>query len=311
MISKLTRLTDEELAELAFYAGESTSHSDPNYLLSFESLATGSSVLSIVIELQERRKADSEPVATLDVQSGRPDGHKFSLAYSSVAHKLPDDVYFLYRHAQPAPVVQEVDADDNFYSWFGREWQENYQHNQYTTAAKQMLGVMAESAWKAGRRAAMLQAQSVCTCPSGDGSLRWPCPVHTGNSPVIPEGYVMVPKEPTKEILDEFDSIIDYGAEDSEDAWRRLLAASQHDTPALNSLQSVDSVAGKWIPVSERMPEDRISVILWDAEIGEVTSGHYSHKTHTFYHCGDAIQNEITHWMPLPAAPQEVPDGQR
>ncbi|SWW28767.1 DUF551 domain-containing protein [Klebsiella pneumoniae] len=63
---------------------------------------------------------------------------------------------------------------------------------------------------------------------------------------------------------------------------------------------------GKWIPVSERMPEDRISVILWDAEIGEVTSGHYSHKTHTFYHCGDAIENEITHWMSPPCAPQEV-----
>lgn len=54
----------------------------------------------------------------------------------------------------PAPAV---DADDNFYSWFGREWHEHYQHNQYTTAAKQMLGVMAESAWRAGRRAAMLQ----------------------------------------------------------------------------------------------------------------------------------------------------------
>lgn len=27
----------------------------------------------------------------------------------------------------------------------------------------------------------------VCTCPSGDGSLRWPCPVHLGNSPVIPD----------------------------------------------------------------------------------------------------------------------------
>ncbi|MDX7660701.1 DUF551 domain-containing protein [Klebsiella quasipneumoniae] len=66
------------------------------------------------------------------------------------------------------------------------------------------------------------------------------------------------------------------------------------------------TVPGKWIPVSERMPEDRTQVILWDAEIGEVTSGHYSHKTHTFYHCGDAIENEITHWMAPPAAPQEV-----
>ena len=66
------------------------------------------------------------------------------------------------------------------------------------------------------------------------------------------------------------------------------------------------TVPGKWIPVSERMPEDRAQVILWDAEIGEVTSGHYSHKTQTFYHCGDAIENEITHWMPPPCAPQEV-----
>lgn len=121
----------------------------------------------------------------------------------------------LYRHAQQ-PVV---DADDNFYSWFGREWQENYQHNQYTTAAKQMLGVMAESAWKAGHRTAMLQASPVCTCPSGDGSLRWPCPVHAGNSLAIgidvasgpdrtvevryvaPPGYVMVPVEPNGDML--------------------------------------------------------------------------------------------------------------
>lgn len=85
-----------------------------------------------------------------------------------------------------------------------------------------------------------------------------------------------------------------------------MLAAAPHDTPALNSLQSVVTAQGKWIPVSERMPEDRKQVILWDAEIGEVTSGHYSHKTQTFYHCGDAIENEITHWMPPPCAPQEV-----
>ena len=45
---------------------------------------------------------ESEPVATLDVQSRRPDGNKLALVFSSAAHKLPDDVYFLYRHAQPA-----------------------------------------------------------------------------------------------------------------------------------------------------------------------------------------------------------------
>ncbi len=90
------------------------------------------------------------------------------------------------------------------------------------------------------------------------------------------------------------------------DIYDAMIAAAPHDTPALNSLQSVDSVTGGWIPVSDRMPEDRTQVILWDAEIGEVTSGHYSHKTHTFYHCGDAIENEITHWMAPPAAPQEV-----
>lgn len=48
-------------------------------------------------------------------------------------------------------------------------------------------------------RAAMLQAEPVCTCPSGDGSLRWPCPVHAGSSPVIPDGYVLVPMRLTAE----------------------------------------------------------------------------------------------------------------
>ncbi|EPK9098898.1 DUF551 domain-containing protein [Klebsiella pneumoniae] len=78
------------------------------------------------------------------------------------------------------------------------------------------------------------------------------------------------------------------------------------DVALYRHAQPAPAVPGKWIPVSERMPEDRTQVILWDAEIGEVTSGHYSHKTQTFYHCGDAIENEITHWMLPPSAPQGV-----
>lgn len=113
-------------------------------------------------------------------------GYLFGIARDANKFADPRRQIKLYRHAQPAPVV---DADDNFYSWFGREWHENYQHNQYTTAAKQMLGVMAESAWKAGHRAAMLQAEPVTTTNK------------LGNSPVIPDGYVMVPKVLTEEMI--------------------------------------------------------------------------------------------------------------
>lgn len=49
------------------------------------------------LDAAEKRIAEleSNPIATLDVQSGRVDGNKFALVYSSAAHKLPDDVYYL------------------------------------------------------------------------------------------------------------------------------------------------------------------------------------------------------------------------
>lgn len=87
-------------------------------------------------------------------------------------------------------------------------------------------------------------------------------------------------------------------------AFKAMLASAQHDTPALNSLQSVDSVAGKWIPVSERMPESNGVYFGWDGKrVLEVNCFFGGFSANQFIH------GEITHWMPLPAAPQEVPDG--
>ncbi|HHO0554678.1 TPA: DUF551 domain-containing protein [Klebsiella quasipneumoniae] len=145
----------------------------------------------------------------------------------------------------------------------------------------------------------------VCTCPSGDGSLRWPCPVHPGNSPVVPDGYVLVPKEATKEILDEFDSIIDYGAEDSVDAWHRLLAAAPQSPGSEPA-----TVPGKWIPVSDRMPEDEQEVLTIN-RMGHCFVSFFDKHSGLFLDRIDApaaccIEHVlVTHWMPLPAAPQE------
>lgn len=52
----------------------------------------------------------------------------------------------------------------------------------------------------------------------------------------------------------------------------------------------------EWIKCSERMPPDREQVVLWDADMNEVTAGHYSHKSGNFYNCGMRMTNEITHW---------------
>lgn len=91
------------------------------------------------------------------------------------------------------------------------------------------------------------------------------------------------------------------------------LAAAQHDTPALNSVQSVVTVPGKWIPVSERMPLTHsadceysdIEVNVFDGE--RVFTAHYAtgSQPQPWGYWVDTYAN-ITHWQPLPAAPQEV-----
>ncbi|MDM9660833.1 DUF551 domain-containing protein [Raoultella planticola] len=220
---------------------------------------------------------DSEPVAYIDKQ--------WTLVYyippMSMGLKIGDK---LYRHAQPAPVVPN--GLRLALSNAGIAAPESDE----MLAATCEKHIQALVTWVKDRK----PFQSAPVVPSFEEwlsaanrkPLGWvkdamreaydacrAAMLQAGNSPVIPDGY-------------------------------RLQPISEYE--AMCATVNSDEWPQRWIPVSERMPEDRTQVILWDAEIGEVTSGHYSHKTHTFYHCGDAIQNEITHWMPLPAAPQEV-----
>lgn len=85
-----------------------------------------------------------------------------------------------------------------------------------------------------------------------------------------------------------------------------MLAAAPHDTPALNSVQSVVTVPDKWIPVSERMPE--VGDIVLTAMGGSVNIGEMECSAANCRFFTSVISGRelpATHWMPLPAAPQE------
>lgn len=125
----------------------------------------------------------AEPVSNsdelpLDYLQGHKDGLEWAAQQAEANHPqtgdwLYDDPIELARAIRKGPDIPEfksvsVDEDDNFYSWFGRFWYENYQKNNYTTSAKQMLGTMAEFAYRAGRESAAL----------------------AGNSPVTPDGWI-------------------------------------------------------------------------------------------------------------------------
>ncbi|MFV9199592.1 DUF551 domain-containing protein [Citrobacter freundii] len=178
----------------------------------------------------------------LDYLQGQKDGLEWAAQLAEANHPqtgdwLYDDPIELARAIRKGPDMPEfksvsVDEDDNFYSWFGRFWYENYQKNNYTTSAKQMLGTMAEFAYRAGRESAAL----------------------AGNSPVAP---------------------------------------------------------GCWIPVSERMPERDVDVQVYCADKKEQMVGYMErNETEGWFRFaslpnGGGVYCKPTHWMSLPAAPQQ------
>ncbi|MDU7347907.1 MAG: DUF551 domain-containing protein [Klebsiella grimontii] len=125
--------------------------------------------------------------------------------------------------------------------------------------------------------------------------------IQAGNSPVIPDGmlkigYMFITAEGGTAF-----SISDVPVPG-------MALAGPVYAPAVkagwqqNAPQNIPEIIPGWIPVSERMPENDVSVLTFDGMYKRVHHAMYGH-----WQCWEP--EKITHWMPLPAAPQEVPDG--
>ncbi len=249
--------------------------------------------------------ADSEPVAFIArYESGaihgtcdRDDPVKMEWL------KRGMDVSPLYAAPQlPQPAVVSEKIIDNFEEEFRRAFEVSaaveqlieigYQGDKFSLSIRD-----AATLWKLGR-AAMLQG---------------------GNSPVIPDGWTCNDKANAALMMLDRIETADPVDDDRIDGIKRIvreLAAAPHDTPALNSVQSVDSVADRWIPVSEQMPEVGVKVLCFpvkDEPIHATFNGQLWLQDISWSGSDEPIDNviptSVTHWMPLPAAPQEVSDA--
>lgn len=116
------------------------------------------------------------------------------------------------------------------------------------------------------------------------------------------EDFKALIAQPAPVVPDKMTAIVKDEAEYVE-GWNACRAAMLAADPQLPGSDPA-TVPGKWIPVSERMPESNGMYFGWDGKrVLEVYCFFGGFSANQFIH------GEITHWMPLPAAPQEVTNG--
>ncbi|HFL1447885.1 TPA: DUF551 domain-containing protein [Enterobacter kobei] len=111
-----------------------------------------------------------------------------------------------------------------------------------------------------------------------------------------PPAPVSVPA--AMEMDDDFDSAFEHGKAVGWNAYRAAMLQSFGNSEQLNSPVIPDG----WVACSELMPEQFKAILAFN-EYGEVWSGAYD-RYWNFY-CDNLLVEHVTHWMPLPAAPQQ------
>lgn len=178
----------------------------------------------------------------------------------------------------------------------------------------------AEKAWNT--RAAIPQTGNFRENPiSSTNNFRKIADTST-NSPVIPDGYALVPVEPTDEMIAAAMNCEDvlFNSDESfcvqfGNIYEAMLSAAPKPQNAPQNIPG-NIPAGKstltpdgWISCSERMPEDEQEVIVQN-KLGYRYVSYFDEHSGLFFDMPGGNQMNciehilVTHWMPLPAAPQ-------
>ena len=197
----------------------------------------------------------------------------------SVITDLERNIAPLYRHAQPVPVVPYDFDFDRFNDVVWLECVASNPHMHSPTTS-----IIARVALELNKR------------------------ILAGNSPVIPDssviGWLRTDYQRDFQVNCTAPQFV-MGKNDPSSAWGVQYMPVTKAGGQQNSPQNIPEIIPQWIPVSERMPEGSEEVLCakefdgpgdWRKKVGYRLAGKW-----TVY----GASWTPTHWMPLPAAPQE------
>lgn len=150
-----------------------------------------------------------------------------------------------------------------------------------------------------------------CGCVTTEAFYHWMRVAYeAGNSQVIPDGWTCNDKANAALMMLDRIETVDPVDDDRIDGIKRIVRelAAAPQSPGSEPA----TVPGKWVPVSEQMPEVGVKVLCFpvkDEPIHATFNGQLWLQDVSWCGSEEPIDNVIpvtvTHWMPLPAAPQE------
>ena len=248
---------------------------------------------------------DSEPVIVVGDDGGD------ALAYRSLIQSFEPGTK-LYRHAQPAPVVP-----DDVLEALQKVARIRLDLDEFDGDRRGIADCLCDAEEAlievVNRRAAMFnhpEQHLDMVDHSGDVNEKG----GDGNSPVIPDGWTCNDKANAALMMLDRIETVDPVDDDRVDGIKRIVRELAAATQSPGSDPA--TVPGKWIPVSEQMPDVGVKVLCFPAKdepIHATFNGQLWLQDVSWSGSEEPIDNVIpvtvTHWMPLPTGPQEVKDA--